>query len=81
MKTILQIAEEEGALKEIDERSGSLTGYLIFGEEELERFAARIQAQDAELCATISDSYFVLGNDPEAKAAGKCENAIRNSKD
>ena len=78
MKTILQIAEEEGAT--VNEMSPDGGMNLCFTESTLERFAARIRAEqrekDALICEqrhyTKGDKYFTY---PRLAAA------IRNSKD
>jgi len=75
MKTILQIAEEEGAIKKHwrvivgDEDYDTFT----FTTEELERFVARIRAEQKALDAQICDAM------PDHCIPYECAEAIRNA--
>jgi len=57
MKTILQIAEEEGAT--VNEMSSDGDMNLCFTESTLERFAARIRAEQKEIPDVLFDGYAV----------------------
>ena len=71
MKTIRQIAEEEGAVKSFVSQ-----GYYLLDNATLERFAARIRAEQKEKDAQICDDASWIDSNAHLYA-----DAIRNSKD
>ena len=80
---ILQIAEEEGAVLTVSlvDRYWKNDGGATFQKEALERFAARIRAEQKEKDAKICEAQSKVS----AYSAGKsvqehCADAIRNSK-
>ena len=74
MKTILQIAEDEG-FTEIE--ATSVQAYSCT-REELERFAARIRAEQKEKDANICEEMLSYEEDDPCKS---CAEAIRNIND
>jgi len=68
MKTIRQIAEEEGAVKSFVSQ-----GYYLLDNATLERFAARIRAEQKALDEQICDDM------PDHCIPYECAEAIRNA--